>query len=90
MNRETTVNDFVSVTQGNYHQGDLKFDVSAGKQCYCMALTSIGWSTVRKLTLWKEYDLDFILENGDKLFRSQKVERKLYIDEIPGELLFEN
>ena len=45
---------------------------------------------VRKLTIWKQSDLDFILKYGNKIFESKNIGRSLHVDEIPTQIYFEN
>ena len=71
---------------GSYHQGDAKFGFSAGKQCSCMSLTAICWSSVKKVNTWKENDLDFILNEGDIVYKSLNLNRTLYVDELPTQI----
>ena len=56
------------VVQGNYKQADLRFGESAGKQCSCMSLASVCMTKIRKPSIWKSLDLDFILLHGDALY----------------------
>ena len=51
----------VKVINGNFHQGDHRFGITAGTQCVCNSLFSISWSTIRRTALWNTLDLDFIL-----------------------------
>ena len=39
------------------------------KQCACNALISVYWSVVRKVSIWKSYDVDNILIEGDKIYK---------------------
>ena len=51
------------IIQGSFHQCPLKFGITAGIQCVCNALFSLCWSTVKHVTAWKTWDMDYILEN---------------------------
>jgi len=55
-----------------------------------MSLVAICWSHIRKVTIWKDLDLDFILNQGDRVYKACNIDRTLYVDEIPSELNFEN
>ena len=58
--------------QGNFNQGNVVLlRDTAGKLCSCNALLSVCWSVVRKASIWKSYDLDNILTEGDKIYVSQ-------------------
>ena len=82
-------NRIVKSVQGSFHQGNLKFGYSAGIQCSCNSLFSVYWSKVRKLNIWKQTDLDYILEKGNDIFKAQNKHRMLYVDEIPDSFLIE-
>ena len=59
--------------QGNFNQGNVALlRDTAGKLCSCNALFSVCWSVVRKVSIWKSYDLDNILTEGDKICFSIK------------------
>ena len=49
----------------SFHQGDKRFGETAGIQCACIALTELCWSVMRKVSIWRASDLDYILESGD-------------------------
>ena len=76
--------------QGNFNQGDERFHESRGIQCSCMTIVSICMTKVRKPTIWKELDLDFVLTQGDNLFKSTGINRMLYSDELPKVFDLEN
>ena len=61
--------EIVKVVQGSFNQGHPQFGVTSGMQCACNSLFSICWSTVRRVALWKNTDLDYILINGDEIFK---------------------
>ena len=60
----------VKISKGNFNQEMLHFfgDPSC-KQCACNALISVYWSVVRKVSIWKSYDVDNILIEGDKIYK---------------------
>ena len=78
------------MVQGNFNQIDSRFGESRGKQCSCMALASICMTKIRKPSIWKELDLDFILTQGDVLYKSTGIDRTLYCDELPTVFCIEN
>ena len=49
----------------SFHQGDKRFGETAGIQCACIALTELCWSVMRKVSIWRAADLDYIWESGD-------------------------
>ena len=69
--------------QGSFHQGHVKFGQTAGIQCACNALFALCWSTVKRVTIWKTMDMDYILEKGDELYKSLNMHIPLNIDELP-------
>ena len=55
-------------------QADFCFGAIAGIQCSCMPLMSMYWSIFISVTTWDGPDLDMILENGDRLFKSLNID----------------
>ena len=87
----TIMNRFEKIVSGNFNQGCSNiFGYSAGKQCSCITLTSVCWTTVRKVTIWKNFDLDFILRKGDKVYKDVNIDRYLNVDELPTKILIDN
>ena len=68
----------LSVVQGSFHQGNRKFQNTAGIQCSCNALVALCYSKCRKLSLWKTHDLDFILIQGDLNFKKLGFQESLF------------
>ena len=50
---------------------------------YSNALFSLCWSVVRKVSLWKYFDLDHILIEGDIIYKSINKDDFLSVDELP-------
>uniref|UniRef100_A0A7M5UVQ2 Uncharacterized protein n=1 Tax=Clytia hemisphaerica TaxID=252671 RepID=A0A7M5UVQ2_9CNID len=75
--------DNSKIVQGNFNQAHEMFGVSADKQSATNSLFSICWTKVRKINIWKDFDLDFILHSGDEIFKDTSLNRSLTIDEIP-------
>ena len=70
--------------QGSFNQDNVAlFGETAGRQCACNALFLICWSVVRDICNWKSVDLDYILIEGDKLFKSLKCRDYLSVDQLP-------
>ena len=85
------MNRFEKIVSGNFNQACPNiFGYSAGKQCSCITLTSVCWTTVRKITLWKDFDLDFILHKGDKVYKDVNINRYLNVDELPTKIVIDN
>ena len=59
-------------------------------QCACNALYAICFSIVKKVSIWKSFDLDYILENGDETFKTVGISRVMELNELPCNLTIEN
>ena len=55
---------------GSFHQGDKPFGETAEALCACMALTALCQSGIRKASIWRASDLDYILESGDRVYKN--------------------
>ena len=75
---------------GSFHQGHPKFGDTSGIQCSCNALYIVCFSIIKKNSIWKCFDLDYILENGDKTFKTLGMYRALFLNELPHNLPIEN
>ena len=71
------------IIEGSFHMGHVKFGETAGIQCACNALFSLCWSSVKRVTLWNTWDMDYILEKGDELYKSLNIFTPVNIDELP-------
>ena len=69
--------------QGSFHHGHVKFGETTGIQCKYNALFSLCWSTIKRVTAWKTWDMDYVLEKGDQLYKSVNVHTPLCMDELP-------
>ena len=72
--------------QGSFHQAHPKFGETSGIQCVCNYLFSIFWS-YKACFIWKSWDLDYVLEYGDDLFKDVNSLRPLSIEELPETVL---
>ena len=68
------------------HQGHIKFGHSAGMQCACNSLFAICFTTVKPVALWTTINLDFILDNGDQIYKELNVTGPLSSQELPTTL----
>lgn len=57
--------------QASFHQGHEKFGNTRGIQCSCISLFSICFSTLKAVSRWTCNDLEYILEQGDTLYKQQ-------------------
>ena len=61
--------EILKVVSGTFNQDHPKFANTAGIQCACNALLcNMFFSIIKKVSVWKSYDLDYILENGNETF----------------------
>ena len=77
------------IVRGNFNQADEMFSENAGKQSATIALFSICWTKVRRISIWKSFDLDFILHKGDAIFKGIDVNRSLHAKELPEQIFVE-
>ena len=67
------------VVQASHRQGDIRYGSdSAGKQCTANAYFAIIFSSVKRVSIWKSFDLDYVLKKGDKIFKKVCEDKKLY------------
>ena len=80
------------VVQGSFHQGATKFGESAGSQCTCCALFSVVFNQLIKSSgRWDSFDLDYIVSNGDKVYKDLGKSGYLMFDDLPQfMLLYDN
>ena len=72
---------------GTFHQDNLKYGTTAGIQCTSNAFVAICFSVVKRVSIWKSFDLDYILDLGDKLMKLLEETGALCIDQLPLYLL---
>ena len=76
--------------QSTHHQGDLRYGISRGIQCSRMSLMYVTWTMFKSAGIWDKYDLDYILSEGNQLFKPIERFRYLGIGGLPKEFLIEN
>ena len=54
---------------GTHHQGSLKYGEYAGRQCTANAYFAIIYSAIKNIGIWKHFDINYILEQGNRIFR---------------------
>ena len=59
----------MKVFQATHQQGDIRYGMLRGIRCSCMSLMSVCWKLFKTLSIWDSFDLDFILQKGDLLFK---------------------
>ena len=68
---------------GSFHQGNEMFGETAGIQCTSNAFLAISFSAIKNVSVWKSFDLDYILYHGDNLIKCLKAFQSLAADELP-------
>ena len=82
--------NFLKSVQGSFNQGNERFGLTAGRQCTCNALTSVAFTLIKSPGTWNNRDMDFILENGDAIYKSLNTEGFVAMDELPHQFSFKN
>ena len=77
--------------QGNFHQGDTKFEGNRGQQCVPNCLVAAALNCKKTVNRWVRSDMDSILFTGNELYSHMKasstVEHNyMLINELPREL----
>ena len=52
------------------------------------ALLAVYWAKFRKVSCWNSFDLDFVLDLGDNLFKSLELHRYLDPSDLPEHVRF--
>ena len=75
----------MKVLLGSFNQGDVvRFGETAGTQCACNSLLAICWASIKRVSLWKTWDLDNVLDLGDILYKNiGGIQRSLSLEELP-------
>ena len=55
---------FKKAVLGSHQQGILKYREAAGIQCTSNAFIAVCFSAVKNVSVWKSWDIDFILDQG--------------------------
>ena len=77
--------EIIRSVQGSFNQGSIAlFGATAGRQCACNALFWICCSLVCDVCFWKSVDLDYILVEGDKLYKLLGFQG--YLEELPRQV----
>ena len=80
----------LKIIQATHHQGDIKYGMLRGIQCSCMSLMSVCWTLFKSESISDSFDLDYILQKEDLLFKSLNKYRYLGIENLPHEFYTEN
>ena len=66
----------------SHHQGHVRYGRSAGMQCTSNAYLVVIFSKSKYINRWKPFDLNYILEQGDGIFKDVDVNQALAVDEL--------
>ena len=69
--------------QGTFHQENTRFGETAGIKCTSNAYFAIIFSAMKKVSLWKTNEINYILDKGDMLLKSLGINQPLAFDELP-------
>ena len=75
--------EILKVVQVSFHQGHPKFAHIAGLR---NSLYALCWYIVKRVTVCTTWEVDYILENCDGLFKTLNSNHALNVDELPQEL----
>ena len=79
------------VIRGSFHQWDQRFGQTAGTQCMCNTLYSVGYSIIKKVRHWTNWDMDYMVIAGNSLFSTLGFRSQLLsVDKLPGLIPIEN
>ena len=76
--------------QATHQQGNVRCSAFRVIQCSCVSLISISWALFKSPGLWDKIDLDYILGEGDQLFKFVGKFRYLGMEDLSQEFLIEN
>ena len=82
----TPVGVIISVQESFNHGNIAFFGGTEGRKFACNVLFSIFWSVVRDVCFWKSVDLDYILVDGDKLYKLLGFQDYLNVEELPRQV----
>ena len=71
-NSSAGLKDFAikKLIEASHHLDHLKYRESARTQCTSNVYFSIVYSVIKRPSIWKSWDLDYILEQDEILFKS--------------------
>ena len=69
-----------NAVQGTFHQGNTRFGETADIQCTSNAYFAIIFSAIK---IWKATEINYVLNKADMPFKSLRINKILFIDELP-------
>ena len=79
-----------SVIEATFHQGNDKFGSTKGIQCSCISLFCVSFSAFKNISRWSSHDLEYVIEQGDALYKATGSVEFLSCPDLPRELEIEN
>ena len=80
---ESNPRPYANVLRTTRHQGHEKYAHSAGRQCTAITYFLIIF-LVRKIpSRWGVFNLDYILNEGDQIYKSAVTKTALLVEELP-------
>ena len=76
-----------SVQEG-YNQSHSKFGETAGVHCSCNALLAVCWVNFCKVSCRNSFDLNFVLDLGDNLFKGLGLHRYFNVFNLPERIRY--
>ena len=73
----------IAVIQVSYSQGHSKYGDTAGKQCAAVSLFTLSFSQSLQPEFWTTNIIDYIVDQGTKLYKSLNILRYLEAHELP-------
>ena len=80
----------LTTIKATFHQSNDKFGETKGIQCSCITLFGVTFSAFRNIAWWTSRDLEYIIEQGDALYKTTGSTDYLSSTEFPREITIEN
>lgn len=77
-------------TKASFNQAHEKFGETRGIQCTCISLFDICFSLFKQVSRWDKTDIDYVIEKGDFLYKTQNTQNFLSCDELPRTVIVEH
>lgn len=75
----------ISCVSASFSQSSDRFQPT-GSQCTCITLYGICFSVFKSVSTWNKKDLDYVIENGDRLYKLQNTSDFLSCPDLPRSL----
>lgn len=74
----------------SFHQGDDKFGATKGVQCSCISLFGVVFSSFKNIGFWDINNLEYVIEQGDELYKTTGSNTFLSCPELPQTFFVES